>query len=337
MEGGAELGGSHPGATTNPFDPRRTPGGSSSGSAAAVGANMVPAAIGTQVGGSIIRPAAYCGNYALKPTQGGINRGERLATSQSTHGPHANCLEDMWQVAIEIAKRCGGDRGALGLMGPDTLPAAVRPNRLIVLETEGWPDVDAATKAGFAQVLGQLKAAGVSLIRRADHPFVEALEKAIANARSVCNGITSWENRWYQRGMLDASPDGLSERAKATLLKAEAMTPDQYRTNLLARQAAQATHAAVASLADAAITLACPGPAPIWEGDKPGQPLAPRPTGDFVFNAPSSMLFAPVVTVPLMSVGGMPVGVQVVGQQHEDARMTGIARWLADTVKRVSS
>ena len=114
----AELGGSHPGPTTNPFDAKRTPGGSSSGSAAAVGANMVPVAIGTQVGGSIIRPAAYCGNFALKPTQGGINRGERLATSQSTHGPHAGCLEDMWQVAIEQAKRCGGDRGALGLDRP---------------------------------------------------------------------------------------------------------------------------------------------------------------------------------------------------------------------------
>src|SRR4029079_14558052 len=108
----AELLCSHPGPPPIPFDPARTPGGSSSGSAAAVGANMVPVAIGTQVGGSIIRPAAYCGNVALKPTQGGINRGERLATSQSTHGPHAGCLADMWQVAIEIAKRCGGDRGA---------------------------------------------------------------------------------------------------------------------------------------------------------------------------------------------------------------------------------
>jgi Asp-tRNA(Asn)/Glu-tRNA(Gln) amidotransferase A subunit family amidase len=333
----AELGGSHPGATTNPFDPARTPGGSSSGSAAAVGANMVPAAIGTQVGGSIIRPAAYCGNFALKPTQGGINRGERLATSMSTHGPHANCVEDMWQVAIEMAKRCGGDRGALGLMGPDTTPAAIRPNRLMVLETEGWPEVDAATKTGFARVLGQLEAAGVTLIRRGDHPFVENLEKAIANARAVCNGITGWENRWYQRGMLDASPDGLSERAKAALLRAEAMTVDEYRANLMARQAAQLAHAAVASFADAAITLACPGPAPIWSGDVPGQPLAARPTGDFVFNAPSSMLFAPVVTVPLMSVGGMPVGVQVMGQQHEDARVTGIARWLADTLKRVAA
>jgi Asp-tRNA(Asn)/Glu-tRNA(Gln) amidotransferase A subunit family amidase len=333
----AELGGSHPGPTTNPFDPKRTPGGSSSGSAAAVGANMVPAAIGTQVGGSIIRPAAYCGNVALKPTQGGINRGERLATSQSTHGPHAGCLEDMWQVAIEIARRCGGDRGAIGLMGPDSLPAAIKPNRLIVLETEGWPDVDPATKAAFAQALSQLEAAGVMLIRRTDHPFVEALEKAVASGRAVCNSITSWENRWYQRGMLDAVPDGLSARAKATLLKAEAMTPNDYRVGLLARQQAQLAHAAVASLADAAITLSCPGPAPIWSGDAPGQPLAPRPTGDFVFNAPSSMLFAPVVTVPLMSVGGLPVGVQLMGQQHEDARMTGLARWFMENLRRVAT
>ena len=333
----AELGGAHPGATTNPFDPARTPGGSSSGSAAAVGACMVPAAIGTQVGGSIIRPAAYCGNFALKPTQGGINRGERLATSMSTHGPHAGCLEDMWQVAIEIANRAGGDRGAIGLVGPSTLPAAVKPNRLIVLETEGWPLADDATKAGFEALLKQLRDAGVTLIGRKDHPMVEALEQSIANGRAVCNGVTSWENRWYQRGIVDNDPAGVSQRAKATLAKAEAMTPDDYRMWLMARENAQRIHGAMAQLGDAAITLACPGPAPIWSGDVSGQPLAPRPTGDFVFNAPSSMLFAPVVTVPLMSVGGMPVGIQLMGQQREDARMTGLARWLSQTVKPVAT
>lgn len=333
----AELGGSHPGATTNPFDATRTPGGSSSGSAAAVGANMVPAAIGTQVGGSIIRPAAYCGNYALKPTQGGINRGERQATSQSTHGPHANSLQDMWQVAIEIARRAGGDRGEVGLMGPSTLPAAVKPNRLVVLETEGWVEVDDATKAAFDGVLKQLRDAGVQLIRRKDHPWVEALERSIANGRSVCGGVTGWENRWGQRGIVDNNPAGVSERAKATLAKAETMSLDDYRMALLARENAQRMHATMAPLADAAITLACPGPAPVWSGDVPGQPLAPRPTGDFVFNAPSSMLFAPVVTVPLMSVGGLPVGLQLMGQQHEDARMTGLARWFDETLKQVSA
>lgn len=333
----AELGGSHPGPTTNPFDPARTPGGSSSGSAAAVGARMVPAAIGTQVGGSIIRPAAYCGNVALKPTQGGINRGERLATSMSTHGPHAGDLEDMWRTAIEIAKRCGGDRGTPGLMGPDTLPAAARPNRLVVLETEGWVDADPAARAALGAVLRQLEQAGVTLLRRADHPLVEALEKAIANGRAVCGGITAWENRWYQRGILDNAPDGMSERARATLQKAEAMTPDDYRGHLLARDQAQLIHARIAPLADAAITLACPGPAPLWAGDVPGQPLAPRPTGDFVFNAPSSMLFAPAITLPLISVSGLPVGVQLMGQPNQDARLAGLARWTMETVTRVEA
>ncbi len=331
----AEIGGAHPGPTTNPFDPSRTPGGSSSGSAAAVGARMMPAAIGTQVGGSIIRPAAYCGNFALKPTQGGINRGERQATSMSTHGPHAGSIEDMWQVAIEITKRAGGDRGCLGLIGPDSPPEAVKPGRLIVLETEGWPDLDAASKAAFETLLEQLRSAGVGLLRRGDHGFIEALERSVANGRSVCGSITAWENRWYQRPLVDANPGKVSERAQNALRRAEAMSPDDYRAALLARDSAQLVHKAAAPLADAVITLACPGPATPWSGDVPGQPLHPRPTGDFVFNAPSSMLFAPAVTMPLMAVGGMPVGVQVMGQQNEDARMTAIARWISGNVAPV--
>src|SRR5262249_29833434 len=192
----AELGRSQPGPTPNPFDPGRTPGGSSSGSAAGVAARMLPAALGTQVGGSIIRPAGFCGNVALKPTQGGINRGERQATSMSTHGVHAGCIEDMWQVAIEIARRAGGDRGWAGLFGPPTPPVAMPPTRLIVLETEGWAMLDDLTKAGFVQLLEGLQRAGVTLLRRRAHPWIEVLEKTIANAGTICNAITGWENRW---------------------------------------------------------------------------------------------------------------------------------------------
>ncbi len=327
----AELGGAHPGPTTNPFDPARTPGGSSSGSAAAVAAHMLPAAIGTQVGGSIIRPAAFCGNVALKPTQGGINRGERQATSQSTHGVHAGGIEDMWQVAIEIARRAGGDRGFPGLSGPPKPPAAVKPERLIVLETEGWSELDEASRLGFETYLESLQQAGVTLLRRSHHPLVEALEQAVGNGRAVCNAITGWENSWALRNLVEEHPDGVSERAKTVLANAEAMCSDDYHAALLKREAAQRCHAGLAGLAEAAISLACPGPAPHWPGDRPGQPLAPRPTGDFVFNAPSSMLFAPAVTLPLMSVGGLPVGVQLMGQPHEDARVTALARWLLGT------
>ena len=331
----AELGGSHPGPTTNPFDPSRTPGGSSSGSAAAVGARMMPAAIGTQVGGSIIRPAAYCGNVALKPSQGGINRGERQATSQSTHGVHAGCIEDMWRVAIEIASRCGGDRGDLGLCGPATAPAAVRPERLIVLESEGWAELDDNSKIGFEAVLESLAQAGVAVIRRADNPLVEALEVAVGNGRATCGRVTGWENRWFGRNLVNESPNGVSARYRAGLEAAETMTHDAYRAAVNVRAAAQVHHRAVAPVADAVISLACPGPATPWSGDVPGEPQLPRPTGDHVFNAPSSMLFAPVVTMPLLGVGGLPVGIQVMGQREEDARMTAIARWILETVTPV--
>jgi Asp-tRNA(Asn)/Glu-tRNA(Gln) amidotransferase A subunit family amidase len=328
----AELGGSHPPATTNPFDPTRTAGGSSSGSAAAVGARMLPAAIGTQVGGSIIRPAAYCGNFALKPTQGGINRGERQATSMSTHGPHAGCIEDMWQVAIEIASRAGGDRGCRGLSGAMTPPPAMKPQRLMVLETEGFTRLDEPTKQAFAQLLESIARAGVMLVTRRTSAAVEAMERAIGNATAVASGITGWENRWGTRNLVDQHPDGVSARAKAVLAKSEAMSVADYRALLLERELAQVTHASVANVADAAITLSCPGPAPLWPGDQPGQPLLPRPTGDAVFNYPSSMLFAPVVTVPLMAVGGLPVGLQIMGQQWQDERVTAMARWIAGEV-----
>lgn len=324
----AELGGSHPGPTTNPWDAKRTPGGSSSGSAAAIAARMVPAALGTQVGGSVIRPAAYCGNIALKPTQGAINRGERQTTSMSTTGVHAGSIEDMWQVAVEIAKRAGGDPGRLGLFGPPTTPEAVKPQRLIVIESEGWARTDAATRSAFEALCDNVRRAGITLLRRTDHPWIDAFERAIANAGHVANTMTAWENHWYQAALVEQHPNGVSERIKATVKKAQAMSPEDYRALLHERAMAQQCHAALAPLADAVLMLSCPGPAPLWAGDVPGQPLAPRPTGDSVFNTPSSMLHAPAVTMPLMSVGGLPVGVQLMGQQHEDARMTSLARWM---------
>lgn len=332
----AEIGGSHPGPTTNPWDPTRTPGGSSSGSAAAVAANMMPAAIGTQVGGSIIRPAAYCGNIALKPTQGGINRGERQATSMSTHGPHANSFEDMWRVAMEIVSRVGGDRGGPGVLGPMSAPEAVKPERLIVLESDGWAVTDDDTKAAFAELMARLEAAGVTLLRRTDTAEVERLEQAIAGAGDVCAKITGWENQWTYRGLIDVHGEAaISQRARNTLAMAEAMSVGDYRAALLDRKLAQEVQAAVAPIADAAIMLSCPGPAPLWPGDKPGEPLARRPTGDAICNYPSSMLFAPAVTIPMLGVGGLPVGVQTVGLPGQDARMAAVARWVHGAIPAV--
>jgi Asp-tRNA(Asn)/Glu-tRNA(Gln) amidotransferase A subunit family amidase len=331
----SELGGAHPGPTANPFDPAHTPGGSSSGSAAAVGAGMVPAAIGTQVGGSIIRPASFCANYALKPTQGAINRGERQATSMSTHGPHAGSLEDMWAVAIEIATRTGGDPGREALVGSIALPAAHKPLALAVMETEGWSALDDASRTAFEQVVAQVAGAGVRIVRRTDDPDLENFESALAGAGALAIEITAWENHWLTRNLVAQNPDGVSARGKRVLDVAERVGVKGYRERLHKRELLRNRYGRLADRVDAMIAPASPGPAPLWPGDTPGQPMLPRPTGDPVFNYPSSLLGAPAVTSPLTSVRGLPMGIQLMGQPGADARIVAIARWLRDAVRPV--
>lgn len=331
----AELGGAHPGPTTNPFDPARIPGGSSSGSAAAVGARMVPAAIGSQVAGSIIRPASYCGNWALKPSQGAINRGERQATSMSTHGVHAGCLEDMWQVAIAVAARAGGDPGCIPLTGPADPPPAHQPSAVGVLQTEGWDDLDTASRGAFEALVDQVAATGVPVLRRADDGTIERFEQAMVGVRDLTMTITAWENHWAIRSLVEQHPDGVSARGKAVVGVAEKLGAAGYSDLLRRREQVRRAHAALAETADVLISIASPGPAFLHRPDVPGEPLAPRPTGDPVFNAPSSLLGAPVVTVPLLTVDDMPVGVQVMGQPGTDARVTAVAHWLAETMQPV--
>ena len=331
----SELGGAHPGPTTNPFDAARTPGGSSSGSAAAVAAGMLPAAIGSQAGGSIVRPAGYCGNIALKPSRGAINRGERQASSQSVNGIHANATQDMWRMAAEIAKRAGGDPGHRGLAGPADPPPAEQPRRLLAIEGAGWPMIDDATKEAFGRLLEAVEAAGVAVLRPEDDPVLVALDAELMQAQAICYAVIGWENRWLHRALADMGPDAISFRARDSLKRAEAMTVADYHAALAGREAAQAAWARALETVDGALMLSCPGPAHVWAGDRPGEPSLARPTGDAVFNAPASILFAPAVSMPLMAVGGLPVGVQVMGAEGADARMTGFARWMLEAVEPV--
>src|SRR5271166_4353555 len=126
-----EFASTEPRGTRNPWDSARTPGGSSSGSAAAVACGMVPAALGTQVIGSILRPASFCGCVGFKPSVGGINRGGSYDYfSQSCTGVLAASLEDAWLAAINIVERVGGDPGSPGLQGPPEPPPAQCPRAL---------------------------------------------------------------------------------------------------------------------------------------------------------------------------------------------------------------
>ncbi|WP_198029436.1 amidase [Bradyrhizobium sp. WSM3983] len=326
-----ELGMSHPGPTTNPFSPEHTPGGSSSGSAAVIGACMVPAAIGTQVVGSVIRPASFCANYALKPTMGALNRGERQGFSQSHIGVHAGSLTDMWRVATEIAKRSGGDPGYPGLFGGPELHAAVRPARLVVMEAQGWSELDADTRSAFEELLSDLSGAGVEIIRRSSHSMVELFERAIGESLEITRDVCAYEMRWSLENLVQQFGGGLSDSLTSRLDIARQMTIDDYRLVLSRREAARTAHALIAHIADAIISPASIGPAPRLDNKGVDSGVV-HTTGLPNYNAVTSLLGAPTITIPLLAVGGLPVGIQVVGQQHTDDRVAGISRWIAETI-----
>src|SRR3984957_13459001 len=159
-----EFAATEPRGTRNPWDTTRTPGGSSSGSAAAVACGMVPAALGTQVVGSILRPASFCGCVGFKPSVGGINRGGSYDYfSQSCTGVLAASLEDAWLVAVNIAARAGGDPGYVGVQGPPEPPAPQRPKALALLQTSGWDEAAPEARAALEKAAGRLADAGIAI------------------------------------------------------------------------------------------------------------------------------------------------------------------------------
>lgn len=322
------LGFLDPGPTTNPFDATRTPGGSSSGSAAAVGAGMIPVAIGTQLVGSILRPASYCANWALKPTIGAINRGERLGMSQSHVGVHGNSATDIWQVATGIVKRVGGDPGHPGLYGPAETPLPRKPQRLVLFESEGWPRLDAASREVFESALDALQRKGIVIIRRRDSTLVEYFEQAISSATDLSMRLSAWEQRWSLENLMDQHPTTLGPSLLTQLETARNSSHDDYRRHLEERRHARQCLTALAGECDALISLASVGPAPISAEAR----KTAFPTGDVAFSCASSLLGAPAVTTPSLAVDGMPLGLQVMGQQHADADVVGIAQWLHATL-----
>ena len=330
-----ELGMSHPGPTTNPFNADHTPGGSSSGSAAVIGARMVPAAIGTQVVGSVIRPAGFCANTAIKPTFGALHRGERLGFSQSHIGVHAGDLADMWAVTYEIAMRSGGDPGHPGLFGELAPRPAAKPRALIVMESEGWAQTDSTTMGAFEKILAQLSDSGVTILRRKDSPLIEKFEQAIGISLALCRDICGYELRWTLENLIERFGSGLSDSMMSRLDLAKSMTIDDYRLALNLREEARRAFEAIAGLADGLISLSSVGPAPRMDNGLKDSGVT-HTTGLPSFNAATSVLGSPAITLPLLAVGGLPVGVQVIGQQHSDAALTGTAAWIRAHIPAVS-
>ena len=315
-----EFAATEPRGTRNPWDLSRTPGGSSSGSAASVACGMLPAALGTQVIGSILRPSSYCGVFGFKPSVGGINRGGSYDVfSQSCTGTIAATIDETWVVAREMSARCGGDPGYPGLSGPMVRPAARRPGRVAVLETAGWRVAGDAAKAALSSVRGRLEAAGIECVDRRSDETVASVEDAIADAVPLARSVNAWETRWpLNTYAKDMDRSGLSEVSTERLAEAEKMTQEQYQGLLRDRDRVRAAWAGLGGSCEICITLGAIGPAPVGLGS----------TGDPAFNVPASLLGIPALTMPVMEVDGLPLGLQAMGFVNEDAALFGAAAGL---------
>jgi Asp-tRNA(Asn)/Glu-tRNA(Gln) amidotransferase A subunit family amidase len=307
----------HPGPTRNPHDHARTPGGSSSGSAAAVAANMVPLALGSQTNGSVIRPGAFCGVFAVKPTHGLVSRAGVLQLSrQLDHvGVFARSLADLALILDVIAGHDPADADTRPFASADfravhaeSPPAA--PN-FVFMRTPVWDKAEPETKAAFEELTAALGPA-VALLEPpaafADawgtHRTIMATEMAHNLAPFVARGAPSdVMSRFLAEGRRVSAVDYLAALAKAPRY-AEALADifDNY---------------------DAIITPAAPGTAP----------KGLDATGDPVFCTLWTLTGLPALTLPLLAgESGLPIGVQLVGAPGRDARLLRTARVLIETL-----
>jgi Asp-tRNA(Asn)/Glu-tRNA(Gln) amidotransferase A subunit family amidase len=316
-----EFAATHPAGTRNPWDLDRTPGGSSSGSAAAVAVGMLPAALGTQVVGSIIRPASYCGCYGFKPSLGAINRGgSHDGLSQSCHGALAASLEDAWNLCWAIAKRVGGDPGYPGLAGPEVMPAAKPPGTLVLLETPGWKVASDEAKQSLSVALARIREANVLVIDRQSNKIVAEVEAALEPALLLSRRINAFESRWPLNTYRSKNRERLSRAMLDRLAEAEAMTLDDYRADIARRARIRERYAQLSGLADGAITLSATGAAPVGL----------QSTGDPIFAVPGSLLGVPAISLPVLRAENLPLGLQVMGFEQQDAALFSVAAWLRE-------
>ncbi len=304
----------HAGATRNPHDLERTPGGSSSGSAAAVAAGMVPLAVGSQTNGSVIRPAAFCGVYGVKPTHGTISRRGALILSQALDhvGVFARTLGDAALILDVLAGYDPEDSDTRPLAAPHFLETLIEeppmPPQLAFLRTPAWDKADAATRAAFEDFVKLL----------GDSAAVVEMPDSYAAAWDDQRAIMAADMAHNLGEVVERGGDATSKQLRDFLAEGRAVSAVRY---LAARAAARRYAAGITETFkeyDAILTPASTGVAP--KGTATGNP---------VFCSLWSLTGLPALSMPLLSgEAGMPLGVQLVGPAGDDARLLRTANWL---------
>ncbi len=310
------------GPTTNPFDARRTPGGSSSGSAAAVGAGMIPVGLGTQTQGSTLRPAAYCGAVGFKPTLGALHTAgiHPLSTTCDHLGVIGATLDDTWRVASHISLALGSPGYGFLDGACATTPAAARPRKLIRLYTRGWNELDGPLKATFEEAVQTLASAGVEVVGRDDDERVATFEDALERDVDGALDIVAYEMKWPFEDYIARFGDMIGTRIHGLIARAHQMTPGDYTSLLTKRRAIrrQCRELCAAIGADQYLTLASSGPAP----------LGLEHSGSRSFIAYGSWLGIPAFSLPVLESAGLPFGLQLLGLAHQDGALCATANWV---------
>ena len=293
-----------PGKTANPHNLAHTPGGSSSGSAAAVADGMVPLALGTQTAGSIIRPASFCGVVGYKPTFGWIPRAglKPLAESLDTVGAFAGSVAD----AALIGSVMASSPELLDLAAPE------RPPRIGVCRTHEWPLAEVATVRAFEDTRARLAEAGAELREI-------VLPESFRGLFHAQERIMAYEAAQSFAFELLAHPDQLSEKLTSVLRAGRECSPETHRADLSLAIEARAALPGLLAEVDALLV-----PSDIGEA-----PVGLHATGDPAFNRVWTLLHTPCVNVPaLCGPQGLPVGVQLIGPPHTDGAVLAAARWV---------
>ena len=290
-----------PGPTTNPHDATRTPGGSSSGPAAAVAAGMVPVAYATQTTGSIVRPAAFCGVVGYKPTHGMLPCVGVKAISETfdTVGVMTRTVEDAAFVVGSLSGR------ALAL------PQKLSPPRLGICLTHEWGAAAPETVALFEALPDALTRAGA-------RPVTLTLPPSFAGLAEAQSRVWTFEIARCLADEYRRFADLIREPLRSMLEEGTAMPLRAYEESRSLVRRCQAELPTVFGEVDVLVTPSAPGEAP---------ELAT--TGDPIFNRAWSALGTPAINVPAGSgPSGLPLGVQIVGMPLEDARTLACAAWV---------
>ena len=299
-----EFAGMTAGLTVNPHNPAHTPGGSSSGSAAAVADLMLPAALGTQTGGSVLRPAAYCGVVGYKPTYGAFNRAglKFAAESLDTIGLMARTIDD---IALITSVLLGGK--------PDAASALDAAPKIGLCRTPLWDTAQPETQHAVEDAAARLAAAGAQ-VRDVALPADFAGLKAAAR-----ESINNYERSKSMAAEWASHRDRISAKLRRCIELGMEMPYEDYLAAIALGEKCRAQLPDVLEGFDALLAPCVQGEAPVGLDS----------TGDPSFQAIWTILHVPTMSLPThRGPSGLPVGIQLIGRRYDDQRLFACAKWV---------